>query len=101
MVILRLKRTGAHKNPSYRIVATDSRNRRDGKFIEELGFYNPLTKPHTINVDQDNFMKWLRNGAQMSDTIKTLVRPLGILKAFHEEKVKATHERKAKTQVSK
>ena len=97
-VIIRLKRIGAHKTPNYRLVAADSRCRRDGKFIEELGFYNPLTKPHQLVVDKDNFVKWLKNGAQMSDTVRTLVQPLGILKAFHEEKVaiaKAKKEAKA------
>lgn len=94
MVIIRLKRTGAHKQPNYRLVAADSRCRRDGRFIEELGYYNPLTKPHKLEVKTENFLRWLRNGAQMSDTVRTLVKPLGILKAFHEEKVAATKAKK-------
>ena len=94
-VVIRLKRMGSHKRPFYRMVAADSRCRRDGRFIEELGFYNPLTVPHKLEVKKDNLMKWLRDGAQLSDTVKGLVKPLGILKEFHEEKVEKAKKAKA------
>lgn len=95
-VVIRLRRMGSNKNPNYRVVAADSRCPRDGKFIEELGHYDPLTVPHKIVIKKDNFMKWLRNGARLSDTVRTLVQPLGYMKEFHEERMNVARERKAK-----
>ena len=65
MVKIRLKRMGAHKKPFYRVVVADSRRARDGKFIEEIGYYNPLTEPPTIKIDDEKAKTWLSNGAQM------------------------------------
>ena len=85
-VKLRLKRMGAKKRPIYRIVATDSRSPRDGKYIELVGSYNPLVSPAEIKVDEAIALKWLSNGAIPSDTVKDLLSKAGILKKFHEER---------------
>lgn len=87
-VKLRLKRMGAKKKPFYRIVAADSRTKRDGKVIEELGYYNPITTPAEIRVDKEAVNKWLDNGAEPTDTVRTILREQGILKARHEAKSK-------------
>ena len=79
MVKLRLKRMGAKKQPSYRIVAADSRAPRDGRFIEILGFYNPRSNPAEIKLDEENILKWLNNGAQPTDTVKSLLKKQGII----------------------
>ena len=78
-VKIRLKRLGAKKAPFYRVVVADSRSPRDGKFIEEIGYYNPLTEPATISIDQVKAMKWLSTGAQPSDTVKTLFKRVGMM----------------------
>ena len=79
MVKIRLKRMGAHKNPFYRVVVADIRAPRDGKFIEEIGYYNPLTDPVDINIDEEAAKKWLGNGAQPTETVKKLFKKTGIL----------------------
>lgn len=84
---IRLKRMGAHKAPFYRLVVTDSRSPRDGKFIEEIGYYNPLTEPSTVKIDEEKALKWLQNGAQASDTVRSLFSKAGIMKKFHESKL--------------
>ena len=86
MVKLRLKRMGAKKQPSYRIVAADSRAPRDGRFIEILGFYNPRSNPAEIIIDEEKVLKWLNNGAQPSDTVRNILSKEGIMKKFHEQK---------------
>lgn len=86
MVKLRLKRMGAKKQPSYRIVAADSRAPRDGRFIEILGFYNPRTNPAEVIIDEEKVLKWLNNGAQPSDTVRNILSREGIMKKFHEQK---------------
>ena len=78
-VRIRMKRMGAHKKPFYRIVVADSRAPRDGKFIEEIGYYNPLTEPVQLKIDSDKAKKWLENGAQPSDTVKSLFKKNGII----------------------
>ncbi len=75
MVKIRLKRVGAKKAPHYRIVATDSRNRRDGSPIEELGYYNPISKELKLNLEAVN--KWIKNGAQPSETVANLIKRAG------------------------
>lgn len=75
MVKIRLKRVGAKKAPYYRIVATDSRSRRDGKPIEELGYYNPRSKE--LQLNQEAVEKWMKNGAQPSDTVASLLKKAG------------------------
>lgn len=79
-VRIRLKRMGAKKRPFYRIVVADSRVPRDGRFIEEIGYYNPLTEPKTIKVDLEKAQKWLSLGAQPSDTVKFLFAKAGFQK---------------------
>lgn len=77
-VKIRLKRIGAKKVPFYRIVVADSRYPRDGRFIEELGYYNPMTDPIEIKINVDSAKKWLANGAQPTETVKTLLRKSGV-----------------------
>jgi small subunit ribosomal protein S16 len=79
MVKIRLKRIGMKKQPFYRIVVTDSRSSRDGRFIEEIGYYNPLTEPVEIKIDQDRAKYWLGNGAQPTDTTRGLLKKGGVL----------------------
>ena len=79
MVKIRLKRMGMKKQPFYRIVVTDSRNARDGRFIEEIGYYNPLSEPAEIKIDQDRAKYWLGNGAQPTDTTRGLLKKGGVL----------------------
>ena len=79
MVKIRLKRMGAHKNPFYSVVVADSRSPRDGRFIEEIGYYNPMTEPATISIDEEKAKKWLGNGAQPTDTVKFLFKKNGII----------------------
>ena len=79
MVKNRLKRMGAHKKPFYRVVVADSRRPRDGKFIEEIGYYNPLTEPPTIKIDGEKASKWLSTGAQPTETVKSLFKKSGII----------------------
>ena len=78
MVKLRLRRMGAKKRPSYRIVAADSRSPRDGAFIESVGFYDPITDPATINVNLDRARHWLNNGAQPTDTVRSILQRAGV-----------------------
>lgn len=79
MVKIRLKRMGAHKKPFYRVVVADARAPRDGKFIEEIGYYNPMTEPADIKIDEEKAKKWLETGAQPTDTVKRLFKTSGIL----------------------
>ena len=78
-VKIRLRRMGAKKTPYYRIVVADSRYPRDGRFIEEIGYYNPLTEPKTFKVDEEKAKKWISNGAQPTDTVKALFKNNNIL----------------------
>ena len=78
-VKIRLKRLGAKKAPFYRVVVADERSPRDGKFIEEIGYYNPLTNPAEIKIDADKAKKWLGNGAQPTETVKSLLKKSGIV----------------------
>lgn len=78
-VRIRLKRMGAKKNPFYRVVVADSRYPREGRFIEEIGIYNPLNEPAQINIDSEKALKWLKNGAQPTDTVKSLFRKTGVI----------------------
>ena len=87
-VKLRLTRMGDHKNPLYRIVATDSRQKRDGEYIEKIGTYNPHTNPATLKVDEEVALKWLNDGAIPSDTVRNLLKEVGVMKKFAEGKNK-------------
>jgi small subunit ribosomal protein S16 len=88
-VKMRLKRMGAKKAPFYRVVVADSRYPRDGRFIEEIGTYNPLTNPIDVNIDEEKAIKWLKNGAQPTDTVKSLLKNSGIMSKFEESKKNA------------
>jgi len=77
-VKLRLRRMGKKKQPIYKVVAADARSPRDGKFLEAVGIYNPLTNPHTIDLKEDRINYWLNNGAQPTDTVKSLLNQTGI-----------------------
>ncbi|MBE6665218.1 MAG: 30S ribosomal protein S16 [Ruminococcaceae bacterium] len=77
-VKIRLKRIGAKKAPFYRVVVADSRYPRDGRFIEEIGYYNPLTNPVDIKIDSEKAKKWISNGAQPTETVKSLLKKAGI-----------------------
>jgi len=81
---IRLRRMGAKKSPFYRLVVADSRYPRDGRFIEELGYYNPSTTPATVNIDEEKALKWLASGAKPSDTAKSLLQKQGIMARFAE-----------------
>ncbi len=80
-VKIRLKRMGAKKAPFYRVVVADSRSPRDGKFIEEIGYYNPISDPVEIKIDTEKVKKWVDNGAQLSDTVKSLLKKVETIKA--------------------
>ena len=79
MVKIRLRRMGAKKAPYYRIVVADARSPRDGRCIEEIGTYNPLTNPATVSVDVEKAQTWIKNGAQPTDTVRGLLKNAGVL----------------------
>lgn len=85
-VKIRLRRMGAKRRPFYRIVVADSRYPRDGRFIEEIGYYNPIVEPAEIKVDKELAMKWLKNGATPTDTVRDILSKQGLMKEFHESK---------------
>lgn len=108
-VKLRLRRMGKKKQPVYKVVAADSRSPRDGKFLEAVGVYNPLTKPHTVDLKEERVFYWLDKGAQPTDTVKSLLKQKGITlkrelmrKGLNEEQINSEMEnwqklREAKT----
>ncbi len=75
---IRLKRIGAKKDPAYRIVVADSRSPRDGRFVEEIGYYQPARRPEVLKIDEEKALLWLARGAQPSDTVKALLKKAGI-----------------------
>jgi small subunit ribosomal protein S16 len=90
---------GKKKQPVYKVVAADSRSPRDGKFLEDVGLYNPLTKPHTVDLKEDRVYYWLDKGAQPTDTVKSLLKQKGITlkrelkrKGFNEEQINSEME---------
>ena len=85
-VKLRLKRMGAKQRPFYRIVAADARSPRDGRFIETVGTYNTITNPAEVKINKELALKWLNNGAQPTETVRTLLKKEGILKEYAEAK---------------
>lgn len=85
-VKLRLKRMGAKKRPFYRIVAADSRSPRDGRFIETVGTYNPIVEPAETKINEELVMKWLKNGAKPTDTVRNILSKTGIMTKFANEK---------------
>ncbi|MGL4337686.1 MAG: 30S ribosomal protein S16 [Turicibacter sp.] len=86
MVKLRLTRMGSKKKPFYRIVAAHSTSPRDGRFIEVIGTYNPVTQPAIVKIDEEKAMKWLSEGAQPTDTVRALFSAEGIMTKFHNTK---------------
>lgn len=78
-VKLRLRRMGKKRQPYYKLVAADSRSPRDGKFLEAVGIYNPMTQPHQLDISEEAAIKWLQNGAQPTDTVKSLLSQKGIM----------------------
>jgi small subunit ribosomal protein S16 len=79
MVKIRLRRMGAKKAPFYRIVVADSRSPRDGRFIEQIGYYNPMTDPAEVVIDAEKATKWIQNGAQPTDTVRDLLKKQNII----------------------
>ncbi|MGD6832697.1 30S ribosomal protein S16 [Bacillus haimaensis] len=86
-VKIRLKRMGSKKSPFYRIVVADSRSPRDGRFIETVGTYNPVTQPAEVKINEDLALKWLQDGAKPSDTVRNLFSNEGIMEKFHNAKL--------------
>ena len=87
-VKLRLKRGGAKQRPFYRVVAADSRNQRDGKFIESIGTYNPIPANYELSIDEEKALYWLNNGAEPTDTVRSLLSKKGIMAKYAASKVK-------------
>ena len=85
-VKIRLRRMGSKQRPFYRIVVADSRSPRDGRFISEVGTYNPITEPSEIKIDKDAIKEWIKKGAQPTDTVRSLLKKNGILEEMHKEK---------------
>jgi len=101
MVKIRLRRTGAKKKPSYRLVVADSRAPRDGAFIAVIGHYNPLTDPETIVIDEEKALRWLKQGAQPTDTAARLLAKAGIIEESEARKEKMKAGTVAKPKASK
>ena len=95
-VKLRLKRMGSKQKPFYRIVATDARSPRDGRFIEAVGTYDPIKKPAVVEIDEEKAIKWLNNGAQPTEKVKSLFKTNGINQKYTESKVKKTTKKTTK-----
>jgi len=92
-VKIRLKRMGMKKTPSYRVVVADARSPRDGRIIENLGWYNPLVEPSAIKIDEEKVLRWLRNGAQPTESVAQLLRRIGVLDRFEQSKAAAAAAR--------
>ena len=85
-VKIRLKRMGSKKRPFYRVVVADSRSPRDGRFIETVGTYNPLVEPAEVKLNEELVLSWLNNGAQPSDTVRSLLSKAGLMTRYHDAK---------------
>ncbi len=83
-VKIRMRRMGSKRKPFYRIVVADSRMPRDGRFIEEVGYYNPLTNPDEVKLEEDKIFEWLEKGAQPSDTVRSLLSKAGLMTRYHD-----------------
>ncbi len=86
MVKIRLKRMGAKKRPFYRIVVADARSPRDGRFIEQIGYYDPIPNPATVHVEMDRALYWITHGAQPTETVRSLFRQSGVWKTLDEQR---------------
>ena len=89
-VKIRLKRTGKKKAPSYRVVVADARSPRDGRIIENIGWYNPLVEPSAIHIDEEKALSWLKNGAQPTESVASLLKRTGILGRFEQLRAAAS-----------
>ncbi|KRN03820.1 30S ribosomal protein S16 [Holzapfeliella floricola] len=85
-VKIRMRRMGSKRKPFYRLVVADSRSPRDGRFIEEVGYYNPVSNPTQLKLEEDSILEWLQKGAQPSDTVRSLLSGAGIMTKLHESK---------------
>ena len=85
-VKIRMRRMGSKRKPFYRIVVADSRMPRDGRFIEEVGYYNPLTNSDEVKLEEDKIFEWLQKGAQPSDTVRSLLSGAGLMAKLHDAK---------------
>ena len=85
-VKIRMRRMGSKRKPFYRIVVADSRMPRDGRFIEEVGYYNPLTNSDEVKLEEDKIFEWLEKGAQPSDTVRSLLSKAGLMTRYHDGK---------------
>ena len=85
-VKIRMRRMGSKRKPFYRIVVADSRMPRDGRFIEEVGYYNPLTNPDEVKLEEDKIFEWLEKGAQPSDTVRSVLSKAGLMTRYHDAK---------------
>ena len=94
MLRMRLTRVGSKKRPAYRVVVADSRAPRDGRHVDIVGHYNPMTKPSTVNIDVERAVKWLRSGAEPSERVRVLLRHSGVLKAHEEARLSDKRARK-------
>ena len=97
-VVLRLARLGKHKSPAYRVVATDKQNKRDGRFLEVLGTYNPLSNPARVTLKEDRIKKWLGLGAKPTDVVRSLIKKTmpGVVEAREEHKLKKIQDARKK-----
>ena len=86
-VKIRLKRMGMKKKPFYRVVVADERSPRDGRFIEEIGYYDPMTEPATVKIDVESAKQWLKNGAQPTDTARVLLKKISDIEPFHPDRM--------------
>ena len=84
-VKIRLKRVGKKRSASYRLIVSEGSNAPSGRFIEELGYYDPTTEPETYDIDEDKALKWLKNGAKPSDTVRSLLKKAGIMKKHRNQ----------------
>jgi small subunit ribosomal protein S16 len=89
-VKIRLKRTGMKKAPSYRVVVADARSPRDGRIIEKIGWYNPRVEPSAIHIDEEKALRWLKNGAQPTESVASLLKRAGIMDRFNAAKSAAS-----------
>ncbi|HKV60069.1 MAG TPA: 30S ribosomal protein S16 [Ktedonobacteraceae bacterium] len=97
-VKIRLKRVGKKKAPSYRVVVADSRSPRDGRIIENIGWYNPLVEPSAIQIDADKALNWLKVGAQPTDSVTSLLKRTGVLARFEQSKAAAKTQAQTQTE---
>jgi len=88
-VKIRLRRMGTKKVPFYRVVVADERAARDGRFLESLGTYDPVSQPIKVKIDADKALQWLQKGAQPTDTVRSLLRTAGVMRRYAESRVKA------------